>query len=102
MTLVGSDTLLPAPSRSLGDGPELRPLIDEMLYGADETPADERAALFRLAWDFIGTGLAGRGFLYERFYLTSATRNRQGLHLRGADRTRSNELVDSMLAFSDR
>ncbi|MGH1488312.1 MAG: 4-hydroxyphenylacetate 3-hydroxylase family protein [Acidimicrobiales bacterium] len=102
MTLIGSHNLLTTPTRSQLDDPELRPLIDEMLHGADETPADDRAALFRLAWDFIGTGLAGRGFLYERFYLTSATRNRQGLHLRGTDRTRANELVDSMLAFSNR
>lgn len=99
MTLIGSHNLLTTPTRSQLDDPELRPLVDEMLYGADETPADDRAAIFRLAWDFIGTGLAGRGFLYERFYLTSATRNRQMLHTRGFDRTRANQLVDSILHF---
>ena len=81
------------------DDAALRPLIDEMLHGADGTPADERAALFRMAWDFVGTTLAGRGFLYERFYLTSATRNRQLLH-RGFDRTRANAIVDDMLAMA--
>ena len=89
ITLIGSHNLLTTPTRSQLDDAALRPLIDEMLHGADGTPADERAALFRMAWDFVGTTLAGRGFLYERFYLTSATRNRQLLH-RGFDRTRAN------------
>lgn len=102
MTLIGSHNLLTTPSRSQLDDPELRPLIDEMLYGADDTSADDRAAVFRLAWDFIGTGLAGRGFLYERFYLTSGTRNRQRLHRTGVDRTRANALVDSMLSIGQR
>jgi 4-hydroxyphenylacetate 3-monooxygenase len=37
-------------------------------------PAEERAQLFRTAWDFVGTALAGRNELYERFYLASAAR----------------------------
>ena len=74
------------------------PLIDEMLHGADEVGADERAAVLRMAWDFVGSGLAGRGFLYERVYLTSAARNRQMLHQRMFDRTRANQLVDDLVA----
>jgi 4-hydroxyphenylacetate 3-monooxygenase oxygenase component len=100
ITLIGSHNLLTTPSRSQLDDPELRPLLDEMLHGADDTTADERAAVFRLAWDFVGSALAGRGFLYERFYLTSATRNRQRLHRDMFDRTRANELVDTMLALA--
>ncbi len=98
--LIGSHNLLTTPTRSQLDDPELRPLLDEMLHGADDTPADERAALFRMAWDFVGSGLAGRGFLYERFYLTSATRNRQMLHARLADRTLANRYVDEMLELA--
>ena len=97
ITLIGGHNLLTTPTRSQLDDPELRPLIDEMMHGADGVTAEDRAALFRLAWDFVGSALAGRGFLYERFYLTSAARNRQTLHLRLADRTRANELLDSML-----
>jgi 4-hydroxyphenylacetate 3-monooxygenase oxygenase component len=99
ITLIGSHNLLTTPSRRQLDDPELRPLIDEMLHGADDTTSDERAALFRMAWDFVGSGLAGRGFLYERFYLTSATRNRQILHL-AFDRTRALELTDAMLSLA--
>ncbi|MCC8429819.1 4-hydroxyphenylacetate 3-hydroxylase [Reyranella aquatilis] len=98
ITLIGSHNLLTTPSRAQFDDPGLRPLIDEMLGGADGAAADDRAAVFRLAWDFVGSALAGRGFLYERFYLTSAARNKQMLHQRFFDRTRSQALVDDMLS----
>ena len=85
----------PAPSRP---DPAMRPLIDEMLHGADGASAEERAAVFRMAWDFVGSALAGRGFLYERFYLTSAARNKQMMHNRDFDRTRSRALLADMLS----
>ncbi len=89
---------LAAPSRRQLDDATLRPLIDEFLHGAKGAGAEERAALFRLAWDFVGSTLAGRNVLYERFYLTSATRNRINHHLRNADRARAYALVDGILA----
>ena len=98
ITLIGSHNLLTTPSRAQLDDPRLRPLIDEMLSGADDATADARAAVFRMAWDFVGSALAGRGFLYERFYLTSATRNKQMLHTRFFDRTRSQALLNDMLS----
>ena len=39
------------------DDAELRPLIDEFLHGANDVDAERRAAIYRLAWDFIGSGL---------------------------------------------
>ncbi len=99
ITMIGSHHLLTTPTAVQFDDPELAPLIDETLYGADGTTARDRSDVFRLAWDFVGSALAGRGFLYERFYLTSATRNRQMLHMRLADRSRPNALVDDMLAL---
>jgi 4-hydroxyphenylacetate 3-monooxygenase len=98
ITLIGSHNLLTTPSRAQLDDPKMRPLIDEMLSGADGVAADERAAVFRLAWDFVGSSLGGRGFLYERFYLTSAARNKQMLHSRFFDRTRSRSLLRNMLS----
>ncbi len=100
ITLIGSHNLLTTPTRAQLRDPALRPLIDEMLHGADGATADERAAVFRLAWDFVGSALAGRGFLYERFYLTSASRNKQLLHQRFFDRTRSKALLADMLSRS--
>ena len=94
---IGSHNLLTTPhSLQFGD-PPTRALIDETLFGADDVTSDERAVLFRLAWDFVGTGLAGRGYLYERFYLTSASRNRQLLHRLLTDHERPAALVDEML-----
>jgi 4-hydroxyphenylacetate 3-monooxygenase len=98
ITLIGSHNMLTVPSRAQLEDPKLRPLIDEMLHGADGATADERAQVFRLAWDFVGSGLAGRGFLYERFYLTSASRNKQMLHQRFFDKARSQALLKDMLA----
>jgi 4-hydroxyphenylacetate 3-monooxygenase len=96
--LIGSHNLLATPSRRQLDDPLLRPLLDEFLHGAGTIGAEERAALFRLAWDFIGSSLGGRNVLYERFYLTSAARNRISNHLRHVDRSRAYELVDGILA----
>ena len=45
------------------------------LCGADDYEAEERARLFRTAWDMAGSALGGRVELYERFYLASAPRN---------------------------
>jgi 4-hydroxyphenylacetate 3-monooxygenase oxygenase component len=98
ITLIGSHNLLTTPSRAELEDPRLRPLIDEMLHGADGAGADERAQVFRLAWDLVGSSLGGRGFLYERFYLTSAARNKQMLHTRFFDRTRSQALLKDMLS----
>lgn len=98
IALIGNHNLLTTPSRTQLDDAELRPLLDEMLHGADGAGAEERAAVFRMAWDFVGSALAGRGFLYERFYLTSAARNKQNMHLRDFDRTRSQALLNDMLS----
>jgi aromatic ring hydroxylase len=96
--LIGSHNLLATPARRQLDDATLRPLIDEFLHGARGVDAEERAALFRLAWDFVGSTLAGRNVLYERFYLTSAARNRINHHLRNTDRGRAYALVDGILA----
>jgi 4-hydroxyphenylacetate 3-monooxygenase len=100
LMLIGSHNLLTTPSRRDFDDPDLRPLIHEFLHGANQLDAIERAALFRLAWDFVGSGLGGRNVLYERFYLTSAARNRINHHLRQTDRSRANALVDGILALA--
>lgn len=98
ITLIGSHNLLATPSLALLDDPDTRPLIDEFMHGADGTTAIERAGLFRLAWEFVGSQLGGRNALYERFYLTSAGRNRMMAHISNVDRSRPNALVDSILA----
>jgi len=80
LRLIGSHNLLATPSKSQIDDPELGPLIAKYLQGA-EIGAEERIRIFRLAWDFAGSALGGRGEQYERFYLASAARNRMHAHL---------------------
>jgi 4-hydroxyphenylacetate 3-monooxygenase len=93
ITLIGSHNLLAAPTRAQLDDPGLRPLIDRYLHGPGEWCAEDRARLFRLAWDFVGSALAGRNGLYERFYLASGARNYQ-LAAMLAPRDRATRLVD--------
>jgi len=94
--LLGSHNLLTAPSLSMIRNAELKPLLDRYLCGVNDVSAETRARVFRLAWDFAGTGLAGRNDQYERFYLASGARNQQIAHLT-ADRTRAFDLVERFL-----
>jgi len=93
---LGSHNIFTTPSRSQLDDPLLRPLLDHHLKGAGDVGAARRARIFRLGWDFAGTGLAGRNEQYERFYLASAARNYQMAQM-FADRTRANALVGRFL-----
>ena len=72
---IGSHNLLATPSLELLDNPEIGPLIEAYMPGANGMSAHERAKLFRTAWDFAGSALGSRAELYERFYLASAPRN---------------------------
>jgi aromatic ring hydroxylase len=74
ITLLGAHSLLATPTRAELDHPDLRALIDRYYRGADGLPARERTAIFRLAWDLVGSALGGRNELYERFYLASSAR----------------------------
>ena len=94
--LLGSHNLLATPTWSMMQDPGLRPLLDQYLRGADDIDAERRIRLFRLAWDYVGTALASRVELYERFYLTSGSRNLQKAH-RIADRGRADALVQRFL-----
>ncbi|HQT77166.1 MAG TPA: 4-hydroxyphenylacetate 3-hydroxylase C-terminal domain-containing protein, partial [Rhodopila sp.] len=94
--LIGSHNVLATPTAAEFADPDLRPLIDKYLRGARDVSAEERARIFRLGWDFAASALGSRNEQYERFYLTSGGRNRQGAQLR-ADRTEADRLVDRFL-----
>jgi aromatic ring hydroxylase len=106
--LIGRHNLLATPSRAMLDDPRLRPLIDVHLATANDIGAEARTALFRLAWDFVGSGLGGRQELYERFYIGSAASARRTMYLMARRpgtskpagqslRERADLLVDGML-----
>lgn len=79
---IGSHNMLATPSLAAFDNPEMAPLLNRYLPAANGVTAPERARLFRMAWDFTGSGLASRNFLYERFYLGSRGRALSGDHMR--------------------
>ena len=98
--LLGSHSLLATPTRAEMDNPELRPMIDLYYQGADMS-AEERVAIFRTAWDFVGSALAGRGELYERFYLASSQRMYQVAHAASVRETDFG-VVDSVLTRTEK
>jgi 4-hydroxyphenylacetate 3-monooxygenase oxygenase component len=93
---LGSHNLLTTPTAAQFADPALRPLLDEFVGGAAGVSAEQRARVFRLAWDFSGTALASRNEQYERSYLGSASRNLMHAQQR-AERSRADRLVDRFL-----
>ncbi|MFD1214147.1 4-hydroxyphenylacetate 3-hydroxylase N-terminal domain-containing protein [Arthrobacter sp. GCM10027362] len=73
---MGSHNLLATPTQAAFRDPRLGPLLQKYLPGANGIPAEERARIFRTAWDFAGSALGSRIELYERFYLGSVGRAR--------------------------
>src|SRR5512144_2239937 len=57
-----------APSEADLANPELRPHIDRYVRGRAGVSAEERVALFKLAWDVTGDSFAQRMAQYVRFY----------------------------------
>jgi 4-hydroxyphenylacetate 3-monooxygenase len=95
MQLVGGGGFMTTPSRADFDGP-LRPLIDRY-FQARNAPADRRVRAYRLAWDFAGSSLGGRGELYERFYLQDSFRMTALAYLL-ADKEHPTALVEQFLS----
>ncbi len=94
LQLIGGGGFMCTPSRADLDGP-LRPLI-ETYYQAAGADAERRIRLFRLAWDYIGSDLGGRGELYERFYLSDSWRM-TALSYKLADKSFAESLVEQFL-----
>src|SRR5437763_2594678 len=94
LQLIGGGGFMCTPSRADLDGP-LRPLIDRY-YQAAGAEAERRIRLFRLAWDYVGSDLGGRGELYERFYLSDSYRM-TALAYTIADKAFPESLVDQFL-----
>jgi 4-hydroxyphenylacetate 3-monooxygenase len=77
---LGAHNLLTTPTVAQLAHPELGPLLNHYLQGANRLEAEIRTRIFRAAWDFVGTSLGSRAELYERFYLGSVPRTYQLAH----------------------
>lgn len=70
-----------APSAADMDNPEIRPYIDKFVRGRPGIPAEERIALFKLAWDATGESFAGRMQQYVRYYSGDPIRLNAGFYI---------------------
>src|SRR5215211_718132 len=93
--LIGGGGFMATPSRADFDAEEIRPHI-ERYFQARNASAERRVQAFRLAWDFVGSALGGRGELYERFYLQDSFRMTALAYLL-ADKEHATELVEQFL-----
>lgn len=94
LQLIGGGGFMCTPSLADMRGPR-RGDIDKY-YQAANADAERRIRLFRLAWDFLGSELGGRGELYERFYLSDSWRMTI-LAYQVADKTFGTSLVEQFL-----
>jgi 4-hydroxyphenylacetate 3-monooxygenase len=94
LQLIGGGGFMATPSRADLDGP-LREQIEQYFQAAG-AGAERRIRLFRLAWDFLGSDLGGRGELYERFYLSDSWRM-TALAYQIADKSFPESLVEQFL-----
>ncbi len=92
--LIGGGGFMATPSRADLDGP-LREQIDQYFQAAG-AEAERRIRLFRLAWDYLGSDLGGRGELYERFYLSDSWRM-TALAYNLSDKSFAEQLVEQFL-----
>jgi 4-hydroxyphenylacetate 3-monooxygenase len=95
LQLIGGGGFMATPSKADMEGP-LREQI-ELYFQAAGADATRRVKLFRLAWDFLGSELGGRGELYERFYLSDSWRM-TALAYTIADKSFPESLVEQFLA----
>jgi 4-hydroxyphenylacetate 3-monooxygenase oxygenase component len=94
LQLIGGGGFMCTPSEADVKGP-IGDLIGKYFQAAG-ADAERRIRLFRLAWDFVGSDLGGRGELYERFYLSDSYRM-TALAYNLSDKTRAVELVEQFL-----
>jgi anthranilate 3-monooxygenase (FAD)/4-hydroxyphenylacetate 3-monooxygenase len=70
-----------APSEADLANPEIRPHIDKYVRGRAGVSAEERIALFKLAWDVTGETFAQRMAQYVRFYSGDPIRLTAGFYM---------------------
>lgn len=94
---LGAHNLLTTPTLSELENPALRPLLEHFYQGAKGVSAEDRVLLYRIAWDFVGTSLASRNELYERYYLASARTGYTICHMVSSMK-RDRSMLDRLLA----
>jgi 4-hydroxyphenylacetate 3-monooxygenase oxygenase component len=94
LQLIGGGGFMCTPAEADVKGPIAEDIAK--YFQAAGADAERRIRLFRLAWDFVGSDLGGRGELYERFYLSDSFRM-TALAYKVADKQRAVDLVEQFL-----
>jgi anthranilate 3-monooxygenase (FAD)/4-hydroxyphenylacetate 3-monooxygenase len=89
-----------APTEADLASPEVRPYIDRYVRGRAGVSAEERIALFKLAWDVTGESFAQRMAQYVRFYSGDPIRLTAGFYQQ-YDKAPLFELVERALGRRD-
>jgi aromatic ring hydroxylase len=89
-----------APGEADLQSAELRPVIDRYVRGRSGISAEERIALFKLAWDVTGESFGQRMQQYVRFYSGDPIRLTAGYYLH-ADTAPLQAIVDRALGKTD-
>jgi aromatic ring hydroxylase len=89
-----------APSEADLASAEVRPYIDRYVRGRAGVSAEERIALFKLAWDVTGESFAQRMAQYVRFYSGDPIRLTAGFYTQ-YDKAPLFEIVDRALGRRD-
>jgi len=89
-----------APAEADLDNPEVRPYIDKYVRGRPGVSAEERIALFKLAWDVTGETFAQRMAQYVRFYSGDPIRLTAGFYAQ-YDKQPLLEIVERALGRRD-
>ena len=85
-----------APTEADLANPEIRPAIDRYVRGRAGVSAEDRVALFKLAWDATGDSFAQRMAQYERYYSGDPIRLTAGFYMQ-YDKAPLLEIVDRAL-----
>ena len=75
---------------------ELADLAIDRYYKGATAVAKDKVALFRLAWDVIGSGWGGRQELYERFFFGD-TQKMKGVNYQAYDKEEATKIVARLL-----
>lgn len=75
---------------------EVADLAIDKYYKGATVEAKDKVALFRLAWDIVGSGWGGRQELYERFFFGD-TQRMKSINYMMYDKTEATELVARIL-----
>lgn len=73
LELIGASGLVMTPTEADLESEQIGPLVRRYFQGRAAS-AEERTALFKLAWDIVGEAFGSRQRLYERFYVGDPVR----------------------------